>query len=88
LMCTMLFLSNWVEYEYESNLFTICSRRVTIEADITVEVFVFLGFVFCKRTITMAASSRADLTSAIQYSFSTEVPAARSVKFSAVRRCR
>jgi hypothetical protein len=28
------------EYEYESNLFTIYSRRVTIEADITL-VFLF-----------------------------------------------
>ena len=34
----------------------------------------------------MAASSRADLTSAIQCSFLIDVPDARSVNFSAVRR--
>ena len=35
----------------------------------------------------MAASSRADLTSAIQYSFSMDGPDARSVKFSAMSKC-
>ncbi len=50
-------------------------------------VLVFFGFVFWSRK-TIAASSSADLTSAIQYSFSAEGPDARSVKFSAVRRWR
>jgi hypothetical protein len=48
---------------------------------------VYFGLVFCSRT-TMTALSRADLTSAIHYSFLTDVPVARSLKFSAVSRCR
>ena len=56
-------------------------------SDEVVVVFVFFGFDFWRRT-TIAASSMADLTSAIQYSFSTDGPEAKSVKFSAVSRCR
>ena len=33
-------VESWAKYEYESNLFTIYSTRVTIEADITL-VFLF-----------------------------------------------
>ncbi len=55
-------------------------------SDKVVVVLVFFGLDFWRRT-AMAASSIADLTSAIQYSFSIEGPEARSVKFSAVRRC-
>ena len=56
-------------------------------SDEVVVVLVFFGFNFWRRT-AMAASSTADLTSAIQYSFSIDGPEAKSVKFSAVSKCR
>lgn len=56
-------------------------------SDEVIVVLVFLGFDFWRRT-AMAASSRADLTSAIQYNFSTDGPEAKSVKFSAISKCR
>ena len=56
-----------------------------LPSDDVVVVFVFFGFDFWRRTV-IAASSNADLTSAIQYSFAMEVPEASSLKFSAVSR--